>query len=409
VKPPRVVSISSVYPNRREPGLGLFVRSRLQHMARLTPLTVVAPRPLIDYSNPGSSWLAPGTHGETALDDGVEVLRPIWAFPPGGTPINVLCLFARLLFTLKRLRRRFRIDVIDAHFGYPEGVAAVLLGRVLNCPVAITLRGSERMFAASRYRRACMAWAFRRANAVIAVSEELRAFAVSLGADPVLTHVVPNGIDRDVFHPRDRAACRAAFGMPPGQIAIVSAGELIEAKGHHLVIEAAARLKSEGKSVSVYIAGGVARGGAPFHHEIETRIRAAGLEASVHMAGWLNREDLARLLSAADVFCLASYTEGWPNVVHEALACGTPVVAASVGGVPQMLPEERFGLTFPARDQAALTQALRRAITTVWDRDAIAALGGARSWDDVGREVFDVLCQIGEAVAPASLATATRY
>jgi glycosyltransferase involved in cell wall biosynthesis len=100
---------------------------------------------------------------------------------------------------------------------------------------------------------------------------------------------------------------------------------------------------------------------------------------------------MAELLSAADVFCLASYTEGWPNVVNEALACGAPVVATHVGGVPSMVTSERYGFLVPPRDPNALRDALREALKRTWDRASISDWGRSRSWQQVAREVIDVM------------------
>jgi glycosyltransferase involved in cell wall biosynthesis len=94
-------------------------------------------------------------------------------------------------------------------------------------------------------------------------------------------------------------------------------------------------------------------------------------------------------MSAADVFCLASTNEGWPNVVHEALACGAPVVATDVGAVPEMLAGGRYGCVVPVNDPAALEKALAEALQRDWDRAAIAAWGGARSWRQVASEVWE--------------------
>lgn len=387
----KIVSLSSVYPNPDEPGLGLFVRSRLLQVAKMAEIAVVAPVPAIDYSNPQGKWLR-GLRVPSRRDDaGIEVLHPRWIFPPGGTPVNVLCLFLRLLGALFRLRSRFRFEVIDAHFGYPDGVAAALLAVVFRCPFTITLRGSEPVFAAYRYRRMCLEWALRRAAGIFAVSGGLRQFAIDCGAEPARVRVVPNGVDRSIFYPRERALCRAKCGIEPDRRVVVCAGELIEAKGHHLVIEAVRELVNEGRPVDLYIAGGVARGGARFDREIAALVAKWSLSGNVHLLGWVDRKKLAELMSAADVFCLASFTEGWPNVVHEALACGTPVVATRVGAVPDMLPGEQYGIIVPPREQLPLTGALRRALLTPWDRSAIAARGSLRCWEDAAREVVEVI------------------
>jgi glycosyltransferase involved in cell wall biosynthesis len=390
----KVVSISSVYPNPAEPGLGLFVRSRLIHLAKLAEITVVAPVAVIDYSQPQQQWFKNLSLVRRRMDGAISVLHPRWLFLPGGTPLNVLCLFLRLILTLASLRARFRFDLIDAHFGYPEGSAAVLLGVFFRCPVVMTLRGSEPIFARYGYRRMCLRWALRRADAIITVSEELRAFAVNNGADPGRVRTIPNGIDASMFHPRNRADCQSRFGMRAGCPAIVCAAELIEAKGHHLAIEAVRHLREEGLDVELYIAGGVARGGASFQTELVRRIDAGNLGAAVHLLGWVDREAMAELMTAADVFCLASFTEGWPNVVNEAIACGTPVVATRVGAIPAMLPDRKYGIVVPPRDQHALTEALRDAILAEWDRDAIAKWGRMRSWDDTAHEIARFIEQL---------------
>jgi glycosyltransferase involved in cell wall biosynthesis len=361
------------------------------HVGATAEVVVIAPVPGIDYSNPQRKWLHGLRVPSRREDSGLEILHPRWIFPPGGTPINVACLFLRLFWTMIWLGRRFRFDIIDAHFGYPEGVAAVMLAKVFRRPVTITLRGSEPVFAGYYYRGRCLRWAIRNADAIFTVSEHLCQFAILAGAEPGRVRTIPNGIDRSVFYLRDRAQCRAKLGMPADRRIVVCAGELIEGKGHHLVIRAVRGLIAEGYSVDLHIAGGVARGGVPFDRQLSRYIAESNVGTNVHLLDWVNRETLAELLSAADVFCLASFTEGWPNVVNEALACGTPVVATRVGAVPEMLPDERYGFVVPAREQTPLTDALRRSLAKDWDRDAIAAWGRSRSWEDVAREVVESL------------------
>ncbi len=108
----------------------------------------------------------------------------------------------------------------------------------------------------------------------------------------------------------------------------------------------------------------------------------------MRILGNLPPDALARLFNAADVFCLASSREGWPNVLHEAMACGAPAVAVDVGAVPDMIPSDKYGLVVPPDIPGALQNALEKALRQSWDRNEIAALGQARSWDPVAREVL---------------------
>jgi teichuronic acid biosynthesis glycosyltransferase TuaC len=387
----KVLSFTLVYPNPREPGLGLFVQARLQELGRLTELKVVAPVATIDYSNPNRKYFRRRDVPLTGTNEQVEVLYPRWIYPPGGTPVNVICLAARLFGLFLRVRKTFPFELLDVHFGYPEGVAGALLAWAFGVPFVVTLRGSEPVFAGYRRRRLCLQWALRRADAVIAVSEDLRRFAIELGTPAERASTITNGVDTNVFFPRDREACRARLGLPAAMRLIVCAGELIEAKGHHLAIQAVADLVSGGLDVSLVIAGGVARGGPRYDAHLRSMIARLGMEKRIRLAGAVGRDELAELLTAADVFTLPSYREGCPNVINEALACGTPVVATAVGAVPQLIPSEDYGFIVEPGRQEPLTAALARAINKPWDRTAISVWGSRRSWKAVAQELMDVL------------------
>ncbi len=399
----KILSLSSVFPNPAEPGLGLFVRSRLLHMATSEKIKVIAPIPLVDYTNPGGKPFRSRTFPIVRQDGPIEVFHPRWLFPPNGTPLNVACQFFRLLPLVRQIRRAFPFDLIDAHFGYPEGATAGLLAAAFHVPYTVTLRGSETMFAEYRYRRKALRWAMHRAGHVIAVSEDLRAFAIQEGVAPERASTVPNGIDATVFHLQDLKQMRLRHDLPIERKLILSAGELIEAKGHHLVIQAVKSLLERGHNVELLIVGSTARGGPRFEDRLHQCVSACGLADRVRFIGWVDRNGLAELLSAVDLFCLASFTEGWPNVVNEALACGVPVVASHVGGVRAMLPSEQFGLTVPPKDVGALTNALEHGLDQQWDRRSISTWGRSRTWTDVAREVIDIQRRIVGLDSPADV------
>lgn len=391
----RVLSFSTVYPRPQEPNHGIFVERRLQALARLADVRVMAPVPWVEPGNPEHRFpgFAPLRREEPG---GLEVLRPRWLYLPGLHWLTAGALAARCTPAALRLARRFPFDVIDAHFGYPAGVAAALVARAAGRPFTVTLRGNETMHAASGAARRMMAWGLRRAAAVIGVSQPLAEFAVSMGADPKRCHVIPNGIDTGIFHPVDRAEARARLGMGEDRRHILSSGYLIERKGHHRVLETLPRLHAQGIPAQLWIVGGRGREG-DFAGTIEAAIERLKLGGWVRMVAPVPPRELAAMMTAADVFCLASSREGWPNVVNEALACSTPVVTTNVGGAPDMVPGEDYGYVVPPGDGEALEGALRQALTKDWDRAAIAAWGGSRSWSNVAAETLKVLQQATRA------------
>lgn len=385
---PRVLSLSTEFPNPSEPGKGLFVRSRLQAIRSRASLVVVAPVAALDYANPQRDLLAARRIPRERQEGHMRVLHPRWLYPPCGGWTNAFFLFARLLPTLVRLRARQPFDVIDAHFAHPEGIAAVVLGKVLRRPVLVTVRGSELRYYRQRLKRYFMSWALRRADRVIAVSDGLRDLAIDLGVDPRRVRTVPNGINAAVFFRRDRLACRADHGIDSAERIILSAGDLAELKGHHRVIAAVKNLNDRGVRARLLIAGGVGRSGR-YADTLRQQVVANGLVDQVTFCGEVTQDTLAELMSAADVFCLASSTEGWPNVVNEALACGTPVVATDVGAVRQMVVSDQYGSVVPVHDGAALADALCAALTGHWDHEAISAWGRSRSWSQVANDVLE--------------------
>jgi len=383
----KILSVTTLYPSEAAPQSGVFVRSRLQAMAEMAEVIVVAPQPLVTYQE-GRPQLGRLSQRHS-VDGKIEVLRPVWFYPPAAGAFNPLFLAARILPTVIWIRRRFRFDLIDAHFGYPTGVAAWLLAKLIGIPFSITLRGSETLHADHALRRWSLKKALRGAARVIAVSERLREFAISAGVDPSRALTVPNGVDGSLFRYRTQSECRAKLGLDPQQRIILTAGHLIELKGHHRVIAALAGLPG----AHLYIAGGPG-GVASNEDQLRMQVRLSGIQDRVHFLGPVDQQTLAALMGASDLFCLASSREGWPNVVQEALSCGTPVVAADVGAIPQMITD-RVGIIVPPGDDAALQSALERALATCWSRESIAAFGSRRSWPQVGNEVMTVLAGLG--------------
>ena len=383
-RPLSVLSFTTVYPRPGAPNLGVFVRSRLQAMTSAASVRVVAPVAWMEYGN--SKHPFPGRLERTSIDGRLEVLRPRWFYLPGTPWLTPALLAICSLWSF----RGIRFDIIDAHFGHPAGEAACLLSLCTGRPFAVTLRGNETMHAKDRLVGWWMRWALRRASRVITVSERLREFAIGIGVDPDRAITIPNGINPEVFYPRDRTLCRSRLGMREQAKHVLSVGYLIERKGHHHAIEALLQMRTAGLDAELWIVGD--RGGeGNFEEPLRALTARHGLSQVVHFVPGTPQDTLAEYMTAADVLCLASSREGWPNVVHEALACGTPVVATDVGGVPDMLPNRSFGFVVPILpsgqiDAVSLRNSLELAVQSVWDRVAISRWGHARTWGAVGEE-----------------------
>jgi glycosyltransferase involved in cell wall biosynthesis len=383
----RVLSFSLLYPNPTQPNQGVFIERRLKRLADIADLQVISPFAVVQYGNPKGKRIRIGNTGcPVRRQDGrIAVSHPRWFYPPCSGSLTPFWLFAQMLHRIARLRHEFAFEILDAHFGFPDGIAGGLLASALGVPFTITFRGNEPKHSRTWLGHLLMAHAVRRASRVFTVSERLRRFAIALGADPAKVRTIPNGVDGAVFRERNRTACRIQHGLALDVPVVLSAGALVKRKGHHRIIEAVHALSTEGVGAQLVIAGGPGPEGQ-FERTLRALVSKFGLERSVRFLGPVSAETLAEVMAAADVFCLASTNEGWPNVVHEALACGTPVVGTDVGAVPEMLADDR-GIVVPVNEPIHLKEALKTALQKNWDRHAMSAWARARSWDRVASEV----------------------
>lgn len=380
---PAVVVLSSLFPNALEPGAGVFIRERMFRVGQRLPLTVVAPRPWF----PGQSLLRrfrSGYRPEAAafeLMQGVEVFRPRFLSVPGlARWLDAMSMALAALPQLRRLARDGRLQVLDAHFAWPDGVAASWLGSWLKVPVVVTLRGTEVPVSRHAWRRAQLVAALNRVDRVLAVADALLRHVRGLGVQPRSAAVVGNGVDIERFRPEPWQAARERIGLPVDARVLVSVGGLCERKGFHRVIEVMPTLLGRHPGLHLLIVGGAGPEGN-WGPRLAEQARALGLSERVHLLGRLDPEELRWPLSAADVFVLATRNEGWANVFLEALACGLPVVTTDVGGNAEVISHPGLGRVVPFGDAAALTSALDEALDVEWDRSAIRDHALANAWE----------------------------
>ena len=384
----RVVSLSTVYPSARLPWQGLFVERRLASVPGLASARVVAPAPWFPLaSRPRAGFRPPLPRREVVGGRSVERPRFL-SLPRFGKALDGPSLFLRLLPVLRRLRREEPVDVLDAHFVYPEGFAAVLLGRMLDLPVVLTLRGVLGQIGGFPVRRAEAAFALRAADRVIALSESLREMAAALGRPAERIALVPNAVDGELFASIDRGEARGRLGLTGPGPRLLFVGTASPRKGLERVVDALPDLAARWPGIELLVVGGAgAERSSPA--ALRRHARRAGVGDRLTFVGARPPEELAAWYSAADLFVLPSRLEGSPNALLEALACGTPAVATPVGEIPEVLAASGGGLL--ARSEGDLAPVLGEALSREWDRRAMRNWAVGRRWPDVGAAVLEQL------------------
>jgi glycosyltransferase involved in cell wall biosynthesis len=385
----RVLVLSSTFPSSRQPTRGVFVRERIRRLAQRCDVVVVAPIPWFPFNH----WIRRDRAAVPRIEqqDELTVYHPrFFSLPRYGKWLDGVLYFVSLLRFTHRLRRSFAFEVIDAHFAFPDGLAATMLGMVFRCPVVVTLRGSIVRLATYRLRRAQIQWVLRRAARVTAVSNSLAEVAASLGRRAERVRVIPNGVDTARFAPIRRDEARRLVGLPAGSPVLLTVAGVYEGKGQHLVLEALPSLLSRHPEL-LYVMVGSPRPGDGYRRQLQERAWRLGVQEHVRFAGLQPHAELARWFSAADVTVLATRSEGWPNVLLESLACGTPVVATRVGGTSEIVRHGLDGLLVPFGDAPALAEALGRALDRGWDRIELSRRALTFDWADSVEQALDEL------------------
>lgn len=385
--PLRVLTVTTLFPSLVSPRHGIFVETRLRKLRETMPVDVrvVAPVPWFPVT-----WSIAGRYAEYAATPrreqrhGMEVRHPRFVtIPRFGMTIQPTSLAAASIRATRELMDDgWSFDVVDAHYLYPDGVAAAALARKLQRPFVVTARGSDvNLIAQMPTPRRRILEALEGASRVIAVSESLKSALVRIGLPSSSVEVLRNGVDTELFKFVERETTRKWLGIDEAPM-IVSVGNLVEEKGHELVLRAARHVQ-EAKVIVV--------GQGRERPRLIALANQLEMHSRVRFIDNLTQPDLAKIYSAADVLALGSTREGWPNVLLEAMACGTPVVTTAVGSVREIVATDVVGEIVSECNELEFAAALRRVLSQQRDRKAVRMHAMKFSWDPVVRRYYEVL------------------
>lgn len=376
-----------------------FTEQLVRAMRKLADVTVVCPTPwyprsrLFHFNN---KWLALANVPARYLMDGIEVIYPKYPMiPKVSGVVQPMLQVATSIALISKLHRKKKIDVINARWIYPDGVAAVWIGQRLGIPVVLTALGCDiNLYSTYRFRGAQIRWALHHADHVTAVSAPLAQKMVELGVPPDGVSCEPNGVDLGRFRVHAEATNMPACGLPASPCLLVVA-RLSEEKGIGNLIAALHLLKQRG-ALAFHT---VVVGDGPQKESLTEDVNRYSLAKDVLFTGAVPHADVDKWMSRAHALCLPSLREGMPNVVLEALASGLPVVASRVGGIPDVINTANGIMVEPGMPED-LAAALEDVFSRKWDSARIRASVEHLSWDSAASAQIEMFRKVLARVAP---------
>jgi len=352
-----VLVVSRLYPRPTDPVLGIFVEEEARELARHCRVKVVSPVPWFPPIKLFPRWYGYSQLRIEETRGGLEIFRPRTIMLPHNLlfPLLGFSFYFTLRSCVRQIARGFSIDLIHAHTAYPDGFAAVMLGRALDRPTIITLHGGDVTLYFRRYfGRKLGLWAVSHADAVIAVSSSLRSTVVDdFGAEGANIEIIPNGVDVTRFAPVSRREAEKPLGLQAEVRRILYVGAITQRKGMDYLLRGFAALLPESQEPVQLILVGE----GDYEHQVRLLARELGIAAHVVFVGKRPNDEIPLWMNASDLLVLPSLGEGFGVVLIEAMACGKPVVATACGG-PEEIVTPQTGILVPPADERALAQAL---------------------------------------------------
>ncbi len=372
--------LTRLFPSRAFPAFGTFCIERAKALAVHADVRVMVPTPYYPVWLPGKEDWKKWTRVERqgTVEENIRVTYPRYASVPGtATWLQGVTMARSARRDLESNYDNWRPDVIDGHFVFPDGYAAVQLGRSIDAPVVVTCHGSDlRQYPEIPVAGAMTRWTLRHADQVISVSSDLMRRSIELGCPPEKAVFLTNGVDPAKFSVRAQSECRAQLGLPLDRKIGVYVGFLIDRKDQSLILHAVVELRRQGKPVPLI----VLVGDGPNRQRLENEVSALGLQNDVILTGQRRHDEVALWMGAADWLLLSSSSEGWATVYFEAMACGRPVLTSNVSSARDAINQPAYGSVVEPRTATAFAAAMQAAAQTTYDENVIRHYAEQNSW-----------------------------
>lgn len=382
----KALFISNLFPDAKNPTLGIYNAQLLKHLSKLCDIRVLALRPTKGFP---PFWF-PKKFSSRAED---KIFAPVFApaayVPKIGSRFNHWLMARSIEPALRKVREEFPFDVVLSSWIYPDACATAELARRNGFPFVAIAQGSDvHQYLKIPARRKIITAALGRAAMVVARSEDLARQLNEAGVGKNKLRVIYNGVDFQTFCRAKREVARKELGLPENVAVLLYVGNFLPIKNPLLLVEAHAALcrsQPDKKFILVMLGSG------PLTSAVKQRASILGTGESVWLLGQKPANQVARYMQAADVSCVPSNNEGVPNVILEAFACGLRVVARRVGGIPEILSHDFLGSLMPTASGQTMATALAEVLATPPESERIAQYAQRFSWEATAQRYFELL------------------
>jgi len=370
-----------MYPNSTNPLAAPFMSERAIALSRLVEMDVVAPVAYVPFLK---NALPPYKERFQGLD----VLHPrYWGMPP-------FFWKKRWMSYYQMCRRLWKdnyipYDLMHIEWIYPDAYAFLQYAKVSAVRTVGVVHGNEAIgYFENKKHRPYYIEALKHLDRIIAVSADMKCKMVAeYEVDPGKIVVISNGADLSKFPIIEKPVARQRLGLPLNARIGICVARLSGEKNLHMLIEAIALLSDN--APLMYLIGD-----GPLRANLTELINEKNVGAKVKLVGPIPHNEICTWLNAGDFFCLPSQREGCPVVIHEALACGLPVMSTMVGGIPDQICCEDYGLLCQPSDVKALSAIIAQSSQVAWDREKICAYGRRFTWDNVAQQTIKVFEEV---------------
>jgi glycosyltransferase involved in cell wall biosynthesis len=376
----KILMLTRLFPSKAFPAFGTFCLERAKALAVEHDVRVIVPTPFFPEWLPGKDEWKKWTRVENTgiVENDISVVYPRYLSIPGtATWFQGVAMAKSVRKALNTSIPDWRPDVVDGHFAFPDGYAAVRLAQSIGTPAVVTCHGSDlRQYPDIPIAGAMTRWTMRNADRVVSVSTDLMRRSIELGCPKERAVFLNNGVDPSKFTVQEKSACRNKLGLPTERKIGVCVGSLIDVKDQSLLLRSLAEIRKGGHEVPML----VLVGDGPNRLSLIEESISLGLAQDVIFAGQKTHQEVAEWMGAADWLLLSSRSEGWATVYFEAMACGRPVITSNVSSALDAISKADYGQVVEPRDAASFAMAIRQAMRKSYDSSVIRNYAESHTW-----------------------------